>query len=111
MLTASMKKLSLGAQLNYVGSMESYLRIEDFNPKYIGSTTDEYFRLGINLRLQDLVLNRKEVNPRVGMYINLRVSNFFNTKYRYPTYTINEWADRGMLGRARQTLLTVGYKF
>ncbi|GEM_PF-1103997 len=109
--TASTGNMSFGAQLNYVGDMNAYLLLTNGVPEYIGDQTDDYLRLGLNYRIDNIKFGPKEPNKKGGLFFNARVSNFLNTQYRYPTYTINPWADRGMLGRARQLLFTLGYKF
>ncbi len=88
--------------LNYVGAMSSFTSVG------VGSVSDDYWRVSLNFRIKNLV----GLNPGFdGFYINAKVSNLLGAKYYYPTYVDNEWADKGFLGRGRQILFSLGYKF
>lgn len=117
-------KTSFSLGMNYVGAMEAYLDyaqdtlngepiVRSFR---IGEDTDDYALWSFNFRMSDIRFKKSEEgksgrNAPRGYYLNVKVSNLFNKKYWYPTYTLNPWADLGMLGRPRQILVTVGYKF
>jgi len=108
--------------LNYVGKMKAYFDNSEFNsdgeaiiPDYIGEDTEGYAICSLNMRINDIRFWKLKVDTKKevpgGFYFNARISNLFNKKYRYPTYTLNPWADRGMLGRPQQLLVTIGYQF
>lgn len=102
---------------NYVGAMNAHYESEftgDQNnpipPHFIGAQTDDYFRWTVNMRINDIHFKPAK-DGMGGFYVNLKIANIFDKKYNYPTYTINPWADKGIAGRPRQLLLTLGYKF
>jgi outer membrane cobalamin receptor len=101
-LVARYKNLSLGVAVNYVGAMKS------FTSNGVSEGSEDYARISLNLRIKNLA----GILPILDdFYINAKVSNLLDKKYYYPTYVDNEWADQGFLGRGRQILFTVGYKF
>lgn len=69
----------------------------------IGRQVPGYFNLSGNLRVKDLFLH--------GFYLNLRVTNLFNTEIRYPAFTNNPWTDLGTLGKGTSWFLSAGYTF
>ena len=103
--------LTVGMTGNYVDRMLSYwdTRLEDAADPgsneigRIGEETQAYFVLNGNARLNNLLLS--------GLWIDLKIYNLLNTKIYSPTYTYNAWADKGMLGRARHIMISIGYKF
>ena len=110
-VSGSLKHFQFGLQLNYVGAMKPFIILgESANdlPTYIGEETDSYFRLGLNFRVNDIRFSNIQ---KEALYFNLRGSNLLGKTYKYPTYTLNKWADLGMLGRGRQILATLGYRF
>jgi len=114
-LRAGIGSLELTVGMNYVGAMRAYYEPDTLGtalnpilPYYIGDDTDGYARWSLNFRINDIRLFREKNG---GFYANCRVVNLFDKQYYYPTYSINSWADRGMLGRPRQILITIGYKF
>ncbi len=109
------RSFAVSVGMNYVGEMKAYYQPDTTGttanpvaPYYIGEDTEGYARWSCNFRINDV---RFFGEKRGGFYLNARVSNIFNKQYLYPTYDINSWATRGMLGRPRQILVTVGYKF
>lgn len=114
-ITGSYKNFSLGISANYVGKMfahykDSYFKKDStFVPgEFIGEQTDDYFRFSTNFRLDNIRFFNEETG---GFYFNLKISNLLNTRYRYPTYNTVTWATKGILGRGRQFLLSIGYNF
>ncbi|MBN1779744.1 TonB-dependent receptor [bacterium] len=69
----------------------------------IGEAAPGYVIVGGNIRVDDVFKH--------GIYLNLRGSNLLNKKFWYPTFTNNQWADRGTLGEMRSVLITLGYEF
>ncbi|MCP5047286.1 MAG: TonB-dependent receptor [bacterium] len=99
---------SLALTGNYVGPMETFWDETRLNPdgsfgNRIGERVDGYFVLGANLRFRNIFAK--------GPYLNIRCSNLLDTEIRYPTFTNNEWADRGTIGNGRTFLVTIGKKF
>jgi outer membrane receptor protein involved in Fe transport len=129
--TSRMRKISVGIGANYIGRMKELERTEFVNSDgvnviryHAGEELPGYFRFSLNIRLENLELLGvrfdekfgEKVEERLddnfdGLYINLRISNVFGNKYFYPTGAVNTWADEGILGRGRQFLFTLGYKF
>jgi outer membrane receptor protein involved in Fe transport len=102
------KDFTLALTGNYVDSMETYWDETIINPdgsggNRIGDRVDGYFLLGANVRIDNLHYK--------GLYVNIRCSNLLNAEIRYPTFTNNAWADRGMLGSGRKFLVSIGLKF
>ena len=102
--------LRLAVTGNYVGAMETYW--DRTKPDAdgiirkggrIGDKVGGYFVLGVNVRLEDLVID--------GLFLNIRCSNLLDEDIRYPTFTNNEWAKKGTIGIGRTFLLTLGIKF
>ncbi|MFC2145905.1 TonB-dependent receptor [Acidobacteriota bacterium] len=91
----------------YVGEMETLWDYAIQNPDgsfgaRIANKVDGYFLMGANLRFE---LGN-------GFYLNLSGSNLFDTKYLFPSYTINAaWADLGLAGYGRMIMATIGKKF
>lgn len=126
-LIVQSKGLNMGSAIitvgmNYVGAMKAYYQSDTTDlsgnpipPGYIGDDTDGYTRWSLNFRLNHIRFRQQTMNKSTavstGFYLNARITNLFNKEYFYPTYTLNSWADRGMLGRPRQILVTIGYKF
>jgi len=108
--------LSFGVNTNYVGEMLAYYQstsgteAEPITGEYISYSkdgkTDSYWRWAANIRLSEL---KPFDDKKQTIYINFKVDNIFNKKYYYPTYTINPWADLGVLGRGQKMILTLGY--
>ncbi|UCH94611.1 MAG: outer membrane beta-barrel protein [Candidatus Aminicenantes bacterium] len=95
---------------NYVGAMESFWDRAKPDPDgvirsggRIGEKVDDYFVLGANLRLRDLFID--------GLFLNIKCSNLLDEEIRYPTFTNNEWINKGTIGIRRTFLVTLGYKF
>lgn len=104
------RHLSLAVTGYYVGSMHTYWDetigdplVEPLRGARIGDKVDGYFVLGANLRIEDVLIN--------GLYLNLRCSNVMDDEIRYPTFTNNQWANRGTIGAGRTFVLSIGYKF
>lgn len=75
-----------------------------FQPNgYIGKEVGSYIKTSVNFRMREL-FNKHS-------FLNVNISNLFDTEIRYPTFTNNPWADRGTIGLGRQLHLTVGYTF
>jgi len=91
---------------NYVGRMQSYYSYK--NSAYAGEFEEGYIRLSANLRYQ---VPMKHNNQRWSCYANLKVDNLLNTQYQYPTYSVNPWANKGIVGRGRVVMLSFGYHF
>jgi outer membrane receptor protein involved in Fe transport len=106
--------LSFGVNANFVGEMLAYYsdETEEVLAGYISESTDgktdSYWRWAANIRLSEL---KPFDDKKQTIYINFKVDNIFNKKYYYPTYTLNPWADKGVLGRGRKMVLSFGYDF
>jgi len=99
---------SIGLTGNYVGKMETYWDETIKNPddtfgNRIGKTVDGHFAFSANLRLNDIILD--------GLFLNVKCYNLFDKDIYYPTFTNNQWADKGTLGLGRIFLISLGYKF
>lgn len=102
------KKFTFALTGNYVDTMETYwdeTLKDDDHPfgKRIGDKVGSYFALGANLRIEDIFIK--------GLYLNIRCSNLLDEEIRYPTFTNNQWADRGTLGISRTFFVSIGWKF
>jgi len=98
------EKFSLAVTGNYVDAMETFWdETIGTSGARIGDKVAEYFILGANLRIENLLLE--------GVYLNIRCSNLLNEKIRYPNFTGNSWATRGTIGYGRTFLVGLGYKF
>lgn len=83
----------------YVGAMDTY-----YTGERVADKVDGYFVLGANLRFNNLFGK--------GYFLNISGSNLFDTKYYFPSYTLNaNWADIGLVGNGRMIMVTVGKKF
>jgi outer membrane receptor protein involved in Fe transport len=104
--TMNFGKFSARIGTNYVGKMAS----QKNNGKFIDNNmAAAYFRPFVNIRLSDI---KPENLKNGGFFFNLKVSNFTNTTYAYPTVDGAVWAsNKGVLGRSRQTIGTIGFKF
>jgi len=110
-ITGVYGRFSFGAGINYVGKMKSEYSIGNENSgtgKYIGEDVNGYERVSANMRLSNIRIFKED---KGGFYFNLKVSNLLNRTYYYPTHNTNRWADKGVLGRPRQFLLTIGHTF
>ncbi|MCP5051438.1 MAG: TonB-dependent receptor [bacterium] len=92
----------------YVGAMEAFWDETRANEDgslggRIGDKVYSYLLLSTNLRFDDLF--------KEGVFINIKVSNLLDKEIRYPTFTNNEWANRGTIGAGRTFLVSMGYKF
>jgi hypothetical protein len=118
-LTAKYNRLSFSVLGNFVGSMYAYYKESSVGSDgtiasagdYIGEKTESYALFGLNVRLQNIHVLKKNKAEKNGYFFNLRCSNIFNSAYHYPTYTNTSFVDRGWLGRGRQLLLSIGYNF
>lgn len=92
---------------NYVDKMRSYWNNKvnaDGSIGYrTGLNTPAYLNMSTNIRLSNLFSS--------NLYLNMKTSNLLNSKINYPTYTINEWADKGTIGHGRFYFFTLGYEF
>jgi len=92
---------TLGLTGNYVGAMETFW--DETIDARIGDKVEDYFMLSANLRIKDLIID--------GLYLNIKCFNLLNEEIRYPTFTNNQWLDKGTIGMGRTFLVTLGYKF
>jgi hypothetical protein len=116
-------RLSFGVSSNYISSMSSYYAPESADTLggivpggFIGTGSDPYFRFATNIRLSNFAIANliagKSIKEKYGtMFINLKLENIGNYRYKYPTDAANTWADKGLFGRGRSFLCTIGYKF
>jgi outer membrane receptor for ferrienterochelin and colicin len=116
-------RLSFGVSSNYISSMSSYYAPESADTLggivpggFIGTGSDPYFRFAANIRLSNFAIANliagKSIKEKYGtMFINLKLENIGNYRYKYPTDAANTWADKGLFGRGRSFLCTIGYKF
>ncbi|MCP4216719.1 MAG: TonB-dependent receptor [bacterium] len=88
---------------NYVDGMETLWKIDADPAGRIGNKVPGYFDLGANFRIVDFL--------KKGLFLNIRLSNVLDSEIRYPTYTNNQWANKGTLGHGRAFLVSVGWKF
>ena len=96
--------LSIALDGQYTSSMQPAFNLDtNAASSYIGDKSDGYFNLGLNLRLEDSLLE--------GMFMNLRVSNLLDKQIRYPVFTNNDWATQGYIGEGRRILFSVGMDF
>ena len=89
----------------YVGAMDTYwdYTLGESGDR-VADKVDGYFVLGANLRFNNLFGK--------GYFLNISGSNLFDTKYYFPSYTLNaNWADIGLVGNGRMIIVTVGKKF
>jgi outer membrane receptor for ferrienterochelin and colicin len=113
-------RMSLGVSSNYVSSMASYYAGDGSGNStipsgFVGGVSNPYLRFATNLRLSNFSISnltkKKDEKGNYGtMYINLKVENISNHRYRYPVDASNGWADKGLYGRGRSFLCTIGYK-
>ncbi|MCP5102533.1 MAG: TonB-dependent receptor [bacterium] len=102
------KKFTAALTGFYVDNMETYWDETIHNPNNtfgnrIGERAPGYFNLGANLRVEDFLMK--------GLAVSVRVSNLLDEEIRYPTFTNNEWLDRGSLGHGRTFLVSAGWKW
>tara|TARA_B110000211_G_C14083271_1_gene555554 strand:- start:269 stop:2974 length:2706 start_codon:yes stop_codon:yes gene_type:complete len=109
---------------NYVGPMwgqakQTFVELADKSlqeiPSYYGNThaleVPGYWRFSLNVRVGNLHLNKKLKASNSGYFVSLKVSNLFDTSYRYPNHSYTVYFDKGVLGRQRQIIGNIGYKF
>jgi outer membrane receptor for ferrienterochelin and colicins len=103
------KQLSISLTNYYVSKMEVFFDPSLKNPdgsfgrRINGTPSKNYLMTGVNLRYQDW-LNK-------GAFLNLKINNIFNKEITYPTFTRNNWIDKGSVGEERSFMLTLGYEF
>ncbi len=98
----------LSVNARYVDKMEPQWDVSKPNPDgtfggRIGLPVDSHFIVDANLRFNNLF--------NQGLFLNLRVSNLFDTEYLFPTVGDASWADQGVIGRGRIFLVSMGYRF
>ena len=99
--------ISFGA--NYVGKMFSQYDITPSVNDFLGDKYENgYWRFSSNLRLSDIKFGDMRQG---GFYVNFKIANLSNKKYYYPTQSVSTWAGQGVLGRGRQIVGTIGFKF
>lgn len=92
----------------FVDAMTSFYNVgEDVSSRiareYFGDPVDGHFVTDLNLRWDDVF---------EGVYLNVHVTNVFDTEIRYPNNPINGlFLDRGSLGPGRQLSLKAGVRF
>ncbi len=101
-------KVAMGLTGYYVSSMESQFDVSLKNPDgsvggRIGQGSENYSVWNLNLRYEDWLTK--------GTFANVHLYNLFDQEIRYPTFTVNRWADKGGLGWDRSVMVTVGYEF
>jgi outer membrane receptor for ferrienterochelin and colicin len=100
--------LTFGLTANYVSEMESQW---DSTPSSstsseigrIGKKVDGYTILSSNIRAQNILIDRS--------FINLRITNIYDSDIFYAATTNQPWAKYGTLGAGRAIHLTVGLEF
>jgi len=103
------KQLSFALTNYYVSKMEVFfdpsLKNLDgsFGRRINGVPSKSYLVTGANIRYQDWLSK--------GTFLNLRVNNLFNKEITYPTFSRNNWIDKGSVGEERNFMLTLGYEF
>jgi outer membrane receptor for ferrienterochelin and colicins len=103
------KQLSFALTNYYVSKMEVFFDPSLKNPdgtfgrRINGTPSKSYLVTGANLRYQDWLSK--------GTFLNLRINNLFNQEITYPTFTRNNWIDKGSVGEERNFMLTLGYEF
>jgi len=99
-------KFSFGLTGYYVDEMESLWIAENLitnEPAHrIGDKASNHFIVGANVRINNIYK---------GLFVNLRVSNIFDTEIRYPTVQSTSPFAKGTLGQKRFVFGTVGWKF
>jgi outer membrane receptor protein involved in Fe transport len=104
----SHKNFIYALNVNYVSHMQTGYSFEDtdLNPAtpkarvLLGDDVDAYVLVGANVRYTD----------PTGIYLNLNVSNLFDTEYRYATNEVSTMK-QGLIGMGRVITGTLGYKF
>ncbi|EDY81210.1 TonB-dependent receptor plug domain protein [Verrucomicrobiia bacterium DG1235] len=92
----------------FVDEMSSFYNLDtDSSPLFVGGffgdAVDSYFVADVNMRWD---------NVWEDVYLNLRISNVFDTEIRYPNNPINGLLlDRGNIGLDRRVALTAGIRF
>ncbi len=94
--------VSIGLTFQYIGSMKSEWMVDSIPSEGYRLAQDipGYSLVGLNLRKENLYYK--------GLFIQLKIDNLFNTRYRYPTTTSNSWIDKGVPGQRISWLLTIG---
>lgn len=109
---------------NYVGPMWGQLKFEKvvlFNsneqqvPSYYGDSQFKrikgYWRNSLNVRVGNLHISKENKLKEGGYFVNLKISNLFDTEYIYPNHSYTAYFDKGVYGRRRQIVGTIGFKF
>lgn len=68
-----------------------------------GAEVDGYFILDGNFRFTNLF--------KKGYFLNIRCTNLFGSEYLYPNVGDSGWADKGIIGKGRMFLVTLGKEF
>jgi outer membrane receptor protein involved in Fe transport len=102
------KGFRLGITGNYVAGMETFWDETRLSPSgslgaRIGDKSNAYFLLSANLRIDGFLWK--------GGYLAIHCWNLLDEEIRYPTFTNNEWADRGTLAGGRRFMVSLGYRF
>ena len=106
------QKVSIGIHSNYIGAMNSSIAIDNDIEEYVGNSSKPYSIASLNMRVSGMRLKRKKKgHNESGLFMNVKLSNIFNTTYFYPTTTNAQWALNGIQGRGTSLLLTLGYAF
>ena len=117
-------RLILNVGGNYVGPMwsqgkEVSVKLTDGTyqkvPSYYGDSShievNGYWRFSLNIRVDNIHLTPSSKGKSGGLFINLKFCNLLNQNYKYPNHSYTAYFDKGILGRGRQVVGNVGYKF
>lgn len=98
-------KITIALLAKYVGEMETDWTTQSTpeNGKRLSDKSNAFTTLDLNLRKEHLFTH--------NIYMNLKINNLLNSKYRYPTTKSNSWIDKGVPGESIQFFVTAGIKF
>lgn len=88
---------------NYIDKMYPVWIGDTETGAYQGDETDGFWIVNSNIQVNNFFIDK--------LYAKLRIYNLLNTDILYPTHENQLWATKGIMGRSREFLFTLGYKF
>lgn len=97
------KDFSIALTGKYIDEMYPFWLGNPQTGNYQGDKTDAFVLINGNIRKDNFFVE--------GLYANFRLYNIMDTDCIYPTHEVQLWATKGIIGRGRECMFSVGYTF
>lgn len=97
------KDLSISLTSKYIDGMYPFWIGTPEDGNYQGEKTNAFVLMNANISKENLFF--------AGFYTNLRIYNALGIDYFFPTHEVQPWATKGFIGRGREFIFSLGYKF